>query len=420
MFITVPKRFILLLFERNAFQSISNCTKNSGLREIYQGSRLQFQWNLNISPLAYPRPKTADVRTIYSVSENTYVSNKDESREMMAVWPDVVRDLTDTGRYRDIPEVAKWMAKVLQYNVPVGKKVRGLTVVYAYKSLCPYDLTEENLRLARILGWCTELMQAYLVVFDDIQDGSEVRRNQPCWHLTNGIGLAACNDALLLESCIYQLIKKHFRTKDCYLNLIELFLDSATRTTMGQSLDLLSTNFGKSVNLDLYTMDRYNTIAKYKTSHYTFVLPAMLAMSLAGIKDPEMYRQAETILTEMGHLFQVRDDYLDCFGDPEVIGKVGTDIQTGKCTWLVVVALQRVTKEQRKILEECYGVDDNEKVKRVKQLYNELGLQNTYAVYEEETFNLMNTHIQQLSRGLPHDFFLKLLDRACRKVGRKD
>lgn len=56
----------------------------------------------------------------------------------------------------------------------------------------------------------------------------------------------------------------------------------------------------------------------------------------------------------------------------------------------------------------------------MKQLYNELGLANTYAIYEEETYNLLNTHIQQVSRGLPHDFFLKLLNWACRKVGRKD
>lgn len=39
-------------------------------------------------------------------------TSKEESREMMAVWPDVVRDLTDASKYYDIPDVSKWMAKV--------------------------------------------------------------------------------------------------------------------------------------------------------------------------------------------------------------------------------------------------------------------------------------------------------------------
>lgn len=47
----------------------------------------------------------------------------------------------------------------------------------------------------------------------------------------------------------------------------------------------------------------------------------------------------------------VQDDYLDCFGDPALTGKVGTDIQDNKCSWLVVQCLQRVTPEQRQLLE---------------------------------------------------------------------
>ncbi|KYN09479.1 Farnesyl pyrophosphate synthase [Trachymyrmex cornetzi] len=302
---------------------------------------------------------------------NTWVTSKDESREMMALWPDVVRDLTDSTKNFIIPDATKWMAKVLQYNVPGGKKIRALTLVYAYKVLAPSDqLTEENIRLVRILAWCVELMQAFLLIVDDIQDRSLLRRGQPCWYRYNDLDLAAINDSLLLECAIFYLIKKYFKGKDCYVDLLETFHDSILKTIMGQSLDMLSTNFGKKPDLDMFTMNRYNSIVECKTSYYTFILPITAAMQLAGIKDPEMFRQAKTILLEMGHLFQVQDDYLGCYSDAH--DKDCTDIQEGKCTWLIVVALQRATPEQRKILEECYGSPDPEKVRRVKQLFTDL------------------------------------------------
>ncbi|KAG5305537.1 FPPS synthase, partial [Acromyrmex insinuator] len=358
-----------------------------------------------------------NMRMVHSATQptNTWATSKDESREMMALWPDVVRDLTDSTKNFIIPDIAKWMAKVLQYNVPGGKKIRALALVYAYKVLAPSDqLTEENIRSVRILAWCVELMQAFLLVIDDIQDRSLIRRGQPCWYRYNDLGLAAVNDSLLLENAIFYLIKKYFKGKDCYVNLLETFHDTILKTIIGQSLDMLSTNFGKKPDLDMFTMNRYNSIVEYKTSHYSFILPIIIAMHLAGIKDPEMFRQAKTILLEMGHLFQVQDDYLGCYSD--VHSKDYTDIQEGKCTWLIVVALQRATPEQRKILEECYGFPDPEKVRRVKQLFTDLGLPNTYSIYEEETYNLLNVHIQQISRGLPHSLFLNLLRKIYHRV----
>ena len=51
------------------------------------------------------------------------------------------------------------LLQVLQYNIPGGKKNRGLALVYAYRQLAPVDeLTDDNIRLARILGWCIEMV----------------------------------------------------------------------------------------------------------------------------------------------------------------------------------------------------------------------------------------------------------------------
>lgn len=347
--------------------------------------------------------------------------SKDLSREFMARFPDLVRDLTEAGRHLDIPEVTKWFAKVLQYNVPGGKKNRGLAVVSAYQILTPPEKqTEADIRMAHILGWCVEMLQAFLLVEDDIMDHSKTRRGRPCWYQLEEVGTSqAINDGILLEQGIYQILRRHCKNQPYYLDLLELFHDVTFKTTMGQSLDISTSNsINRETNrLDKFTMDRYNAIVKYKTAYYSFHLPIAIAMYMVGINDQEIHRQAKIILLEMGHFFQVQDDFLDCYGEPEITGKIGTDIEDGKCSWLAVVALQRATPSQRALLEQCYGYNDPEKVAAVKQVYQQLGLPQIYSRYEEDSYNLISTHIQQLSttRGLHHELFFKVLEKIYRR-----
>ncbi|XP_034476789.1 farnesyl pyrophosphate synthase [Drosophila innubila] len=338
--------------------------------------------------------------------------SKDESRDFMSVFPDVVRDLTNATKSYNCNDAAKWFAQVLQYNVPRGKKNRGILTVLTYKNLVrSEDLTPENIKLAQYLGWCVEMLQSFFIISDDVMDNSTTRRGQKCWHKVENVGLTAINDALMIENALYSLLKQHFSHLDCYVALMELFHEIAFITTCGQSLDLLNSN----KRVSDFTMENYKAIVDNKTAYYSFYLPFALAMHLAGYKDAEAFRQSKTILLEMGHFFQVQDDFLDCFGNPEVTGKIGTDIQDNKCSWLAVVAMQRANAEQKQIMIDCYGQNDPLKVERVKELYKELSLPSTYAIFEEESYNMIKTHIQQTSRGVPHQTFLQILNKIYQR-----
>lgn len=337
---------------------------------------------------------------------------KSESREFMAVFPDLVRDLTAYASKYDKNLATKWFVRALQYNVPQGKKNRGLACVLAYRMLAKTeDITPENIRKAQYLGWCIEMLHSMYLIADDIMDGSSTRRGQPCWHTLDDVKMVAINDGIMIDASISYILRKQFRNDPYYTRLLEEFNEMKFITSLGQSMDLLSSR----LDVTQYTMDVYKSIVFHKTSYYTFYLPVALAMHMTGYTDPEMFRQAKTILLEIGQFYQAQDDFLDCFGDPAVIGKVGTDIEEGKCSWLAVVAMQRATEEQKDIMRQCYGSKDPENVARVKKLYEQLGLPTTYATYEEESYNMIKTHIQQISRGLPHELFFKIMEKIYRR-----
>lgn len=114
-------------------------------------------------------------------------------------------------------------------------------------------------------------------------------------------------------------------------------------------LDLITTPADK-VDLSRYTLENYFDISTYKTAYYSFYLPVACGLVIAGIEDASVFKVAEEILIPMGQYFQVQDDYLDCYADPELLGKIGTDIQDNKCSWLICQALNRATPDQRELL----------------------------------------------------------------------
>ena len=67
------------------------------------------------------------------------------------------------------------------------------------------------------VGWCIEWLQAFFLVADDMMDHSITRRGQPCWYKVPKVGLNACNDCIVLEACIYKILKKHTKQLPCYV-----------------------------------------------------------------------------------------------------------------------------------------------------------------------------------------------------------
>ena len=297
-----------------------------------------------------------------------------------------------------------------------GKCNRGLSVPDSASLLLSRPLDESEYFLTATLGWLTELLQAFFLVSDDIMDSSITRRGQPCWYRKPGVGMVAINDAFMLEMSIYALLKKHFRQHPSYLDIVELFQTTTFQTEIGQLCDLLTAP-EDHVDLNNFSPEKHRFIVIYKTAYYSFYLPVVLALYYLELATPANLKSCEDILIPLGEYFQVQDDYLDAYGSPEAIGKIGTDIQDNKCSWVINQALKRASPEQRSVLDECYGRKDAEKEGRVKGIFEELKLEQVYLDYEQDVVGRLRKMIQDvdesegLKRGVFEGFLGKIYGR---------
>ncbi|CAM9470845.1 unnamed protein product [Ectocarpus sp. 8 AP-2014] len=270
---------------------------------------------------------------------------------------ELVADVADN--YEGIPAQLDWIQENLEYNTKGGKMNRGMGVVDVLRAFAEADgreLRHEEVCRGSILGWCVEWLQAFFLVADDVMDRSLTRRGQPCWYKkVPKVQEIAINDSFILEAHVFKMLKRHFAHENYYLQLVELFHD-----------------------------------------------------------DPASYRLARDICCRIGEFFQIQDDYLDCFGDPEVIGKVGTDIQDNKCSWLVVQALERASKAQKAVLIQNYAIDEEAKIERVKELYRELKLEEVYDKYEEDTHKQIKELIAKVE-DIPHAVFHQFIDKIYKR-----
>ncbi|KAJ8701411.1 Farnesyl pyrophosphate synthetase [Pleurotus ostreatus] len=129
-----------------------------------------------------------------------------------------------------------------------------MSVIDSAEILLGRSLTDAEYGKAAVLGWCIELFQAFCLVSDDVMDKCLVRRTQPCWYRLPHVRLIAINDACMLRSAIFHLLKKHFRQETYYVDVLELFHDVSFNTDTGQLVDLITAS-EDTVDLSKFSLE---------------------------------------------------------------------------------------------------------------------------------------------------------------------
>jgi geranylgeranyl diphosphate synthase, type II len=206
-----------------------------------------------------------------------------------------------------------------------------------------------------------ELFHNFTLVHDDIMDKAPLRRGMETVHRKFGESTALlAGDVMLVVA--YDYLNK---INSSYLrNTIQLFNQTAREVCEGQQLDM---DFEKSDNVSLGDYLRMITL---KTS-------VLLAASLkfGSILGGATLRNQNLLYEfgkKLGIAFQIQDDYLDAFGDPQKFGKqAGGDIKSNKKTFLLIHALESCTDSQRSELKKLMVSDHEAKTAKVLQIFQD-------------------------------------------------
>lgn len=194
------------------------------------------------------------------------------------------------------------------------------------------------------LACALELFQAAALIHDDIADESLVRRGNPCLYRTHGTGLAInMGDCALVDaSKLICTLGTHELPSATTLQLLDEFLTMERTTIEGQALDL---GWSRAGAWDL-TPNDYLVMAELKTAHYSLASPLVLGALFA--QAPQALCSA---LREFGRAagvaFQLRDDYLNLFGNKAQGKDMCSDIIEGKRTYLTLYALEHLPNALR-------------------------------------------------------------------------
>jgi geranylgeranyl diphosphate synthase type II len=269
-----------------------------------------------------------------------------------------------------------------------GKKMRPLLTVMA-TSIFSEDW-EKAVRPA--LG--VEVFHNFTLMHDDIMDAAPLRRGKATVHEKWNQNIAILSGDVMLV-CAYELLT---HVEDgIFKQVIKRFNRTAAEVCEGQQFDM---NFASMMEVK---EDDYINMIRLKTS--VLLGFALELGGMIGQAQEESIQLLYNIGVNVGIGFQLKDDILDVYGDPEKFGKqVGGDIIENKKTWLLIRALE-LAKQQGQVdsLEKWLNVkefDKNEKVQAVRQIYDSLGIREQAEAKMNEYFDKGLADLEKLDAPL--------------------
>jgi geranylgeranyl diphosphate synthase type II len=260
-----------------------------------------------------------------------------------------------------------------------GKRMRPVL------TLLSAEVFDADYTKALPAAMAVEVFHNFSLVHDDIMDDAPLRRGKQTvhekWDINAGI---LSGDAMLILA--YQYFEQY--EPIVFRDLAKLFSKTALEVCEGQQWDV---DFETRADV---TIPEYLKMIEYKTA--VLVAAAMKMGAIIAATSVENANLIYDFGLNLGLAFQLQDDYLDAFGDPETFGKqVGGDIIENKKTYLYLKALEFSTPEKASELEKLFRLqlkDNSEKIETAKAVFNESGASKaTQEAIEMYTFKAFET-----------------------------
>ena len=254
-----------------------------------------------------------------------------------------------------------------------GKRIRPVLTILGAEL---YNLNQEDVKNQAL---AIEIFHNFTLIHDDIMDEAPLRRKKPTVHekWNESVGILS-GDALLIIA--YQHLCK--APSDKLKELFELFNATAIEVCEGQQLDM---DFES--RMDVTTAD-YIEMIQLKTS---VLLGCALKMGaiMANASENDQNNLYD-FGVNMGIAFQIQDDILDLYADPDKFGKqVGGDVIANKKTILYLTAISNSNSAQMEVLKQLQSEDNIElKLSRTREIFDHLKVRMACEELMEHHFNL--------------------------------